>query len=56
MCSGKWKKTRSGRKQKFVVQLGRIPNSGVSNLVFFDQMTQKTKFGCFSVKVWIFMK
>lgn len=54
-CSGKWKKTRSGRKQKFSTQLGRIPNSSISRIVFFDQITQKTKFGCFSVKVWIFL-
>lgn len=55
ICSGKWKKSRSGRKQKFATQFGRIPNSSVSRIVFFDQITQKTKFGCFSVKVWIFL-
>jgi hypothetical protein len=54
-CSGKWKKTRSGRKQSFTMQLGQIPNSSISYIVFFDQITQKTKFGCFSVKVWLFL-
>lgn len=55
-CSGKWKKTRSGRKQKFTVQFGLIKNSGISNVIFFDQLAHKTKFGSCNFKIWILLK
>jgi hypothetical protein len=55
-CSGKWKKTRSGRKQRFTVQFGQIKNSGVANILFYDQKTQQTKFGSCNFKVWVLSK
>jgi len=51
--SGKWKKTRSGRKQKLCIKYGKINSATLSNVVLFDYITEKTKFGAVSVKVWI---
>lgn len=56
ICSGKWKKTRSGRKQSFVIQRGLLQKSSMSNNIFFDYDAQKTKFGMFGIKVWIALK
>jgi len=56
ICSGKWKKTRSGRKQIFVYKKGQLRNSTISNVIFFDFITQKTKFGSCGIKVWIAQK
>jgi hypothetical protein len=53
VCSGKWKKTKSGRKQKITVKLGRIVSPSISNIILYDFAAQKTKFGVCGVKVWI---
>jgi ribosomal protein S3 len=53
ICSGKWKKTRSGRKQKFLVKFGRIKNPSISVATSYNYAFQKTKFGSCSIKVWI---
>jgi ribosomal protein S3 len=53
VCSGKWKKTRSGRKQKLTIKFGQIVNSSVSNVILYDYSVQKTRFGSCSIKVWI---
>lgn len=53
ICSGKWKKTRSGRKQKLVIKFGKIRNASISNVLLFDYAAQKTKFGVCGIKVWI---
>lgn len=56
ICSGRWKKTRSGRKQKLRVQYGIVRNPSLSNVILFDFLTRKTKFGACGVKVWISRK
>lgn len=53
ICSGKWKKTRSGRKQKLMLKFGRIRNPNISNVTSFHYAFQKTKYGLCGVKVWI---
>ena len=53
VCSGKWKKTKSGRKQRITVKFGRIVNPSISNIILYDFAAQKTKFGTCGVKVWI---
>jgi ribosomal protein S3 len=55
-CSGKWKKTRSGRTQKFVLQFGKIKNSTLSNVIFFNQTNQKTRYGMCNLKIWILIQ
>lgn len=56
MCSGKWKKTPSGRKQKLVIKYGKICNASLKNIIRYDNLNQKTKFGAVGVKVWIASK
>jgi ribosomal protein S3 len=56
ICSGKWKKTRSGRKQKLCVKFGQIVSSKVSNTLLYDFNSQTTRFGVIGIKVWIAYK
>jgi ribosomal protein S3 len=51
VCSGKWKKTRSGRKQRLTVKFGRIRKSSISNKILYSYSTQKTKYGACGIKV-----
>lgn len=53
VCSGKWKKTRSGRKQKLTIKFGQIINPSVATNILYDFSSQKTQFGACSIKVWI---
>ena len=53
ICSGRWKKTGSGRKQKICVKYGRVRNPYLSSVILFDYFTQKTKFGVCGIKVWV---
>ena len=53
ICSGKWKKTLSGRKQKLTIKFGKIRNSTTSNKILYYCSTQKTKYGSCGIKVWI---
>ena len=56
VCSGKWKKTKSGRKQVYSLRFGKIRNTSISNVVLYDFLTQTTKFGSFGIKVWVSLK
>ena len=56
MFVGKWKKTKSGRKQRLILNLGKIGQSTISNPIFFHQTVQKTKFGSCNLKIWIAIK
>ena len=51
ILSGRWRKTKSGRKQKLCIKYGRVRKSSVSNIIMFDYATQKTKFGACGIKV-----
>jgi ribosomal protein S3 len=53
ICSGKWKKTRSGRKQKVVFSIGRLRTQSMNSVSSYGFTVLATKFGAFSVKVWI---
>lgn len=51
--AGKWSKTRSGRKQKLVVTLGKLNIQTINSFVDYDFQTVATKFGACSLKVLI---
>ena len=51
--SGKWKKTRTGRKQKLTLKFGKMRNNALNEIILFDWLDQKTKFGVCSLKIWI---
>ena len=53
VCSGKWKKTKSGRSQKVVVTTGRLHTQTVTALTSFGFATSVTKFGSCGIKVWV---
>ena len=55
-CNGRWKKTKSGRKQKIYLKFGQLKNSNLTNKVFFHSIYQQTKYGFFSIKIWVYHK
>lgn len=54
--SGKWSKTKSGRKQKLIVSLGRLNAQEMNSFTDYDFKTVATKFGACSIKVFISYK
>ena len=56
ICSGKWKKTRSGRKQKLFLRFGKIQKNTANNILFYHTIAQKTALGVCSLKIWISLK
>jgi len=52
-CKGKWKKTRSGRKQKLNISFGKIQKNTLTNIIFYHSNSQETKYGKCSIKIWI---
>lgn len=53
ICVGKWKKTKSGRKQKIYIKYGQIKNLSLINKISYCATTHKTKYGVCSIRVWI---
>ena len=53
ICSGRWQKTGTGRKQKLYLKFGRIQNSNIANKILYHNVNQKTKYGMCSIKIWI---
>jgi ribosomal protein S3 len=53
MCSGKWKKTRSGRKQRLTIKFGRVRGSSLSNKILYHYSYQETRYGSCGIKVWV---
>jgi hypothetical protein len=53
VCSGKWKKTKSGRSLKTVVSVGRLQSQSIRALTSYGFGTSVTKFGCCGLKVWL---
>jgi len=53
ICQGKWRKTNTGRKQKVYLKFGQIQSSNLANKVVYDSISQKTKYGVCSIKIWI---
>jgi hypothetical protein len=51
VCSGKWSKTRSGRKQRLVYNRGSLKRLTFSALLDYGTSTVTTKFGVCSIKV-----
>jgi hypothetical protein len=52
-CAGKWKKTKSGRKQKISFTLGRLKTQSVKSITSYGYSTVSTKYGSCGIKVWI---
>jgi ribosomal protein S3 len=52
-CSGKWRKTRSGRKETITCSHGRLLTQSMSSVGTFGFSMINTKFGACGVKVWI---
>ena len=55
-CSGKWKQTASGRKQKLIFIVGNIKAQSLDQFLSFGFSTISTKFGSCSFKVWVCFK
>jgi len=55
-CSGKWKQTASGRKQKLLFTVGSIKAQSMDQFLSFGFSTINTKFGSCSFKVWVCFK
>jgi small subunit ribosomal protein S3 len=53
VCSGKWKKTKSGRSQKITVTTGRLQTQSLTALTSFGFATSITKYGSCGIKVWV---
>ena len=51
VCSGRWKKTKSGRKQVFVFSRGKLLAQSFSSFVDEASYTGKTKYGIFNLKI-----
>jgi ribosomal protein S3 len=55
-CKGKWRKTKSGRKQKIAFSIGSLQSQTMVCLSSYGFTTSATKFGAFGIKVWICYK
>ena len=53
ICSGRWIKTRTGRKQKLKVTIGKTKKQTNKFNIDYSLTSLTSKFGVFSVKVWI---
>ena len=53
---GKWMKTKTGRKQKILVNIGKITKDGNNSAVSFSSLPLFTKFGSTGIKVWVSYK
>ena len=53
ICAGRWKKTKSGRKQKFTLYKGKLAMQSYSSFLDFGFYHGNTKFGSFSFKVLV---
>jgi len=56
ICSGRWTKTKSSRKQKFIYSLGKLKNQTISAFLDYGFSFVITKYGTCSLKVWISYK
>ena len=55
-CFGKWSKTKTGRKQKITLSVGRLNSTSISSPLTYSKSTISTKYGSCSVKVWLNFK
>ena len=56
VCSGRWRKTKSSRKQRTVYSFGKIRRQTFSTYVDYGFSSITTKYGVCGVKVWISYK
>jgi ribosomal protein S3 len=56
LLRGKWTKTRSGRKQKLLITVGKLKAQTVNSFVDYSIQGVSTKFGACSVQVTIAYK
>jgi hypothetical protein len=53
---GKWVKTKTGRKQKILLNMGKIIKDGNNSFISYGYSNVFTKFGLTGVKVWVSFK
>ena len=56
ICSGRWQKTRSGRKQNVIIRVGNLKTPTVSSLLYYHYLQTTTKQGACGIKVWVCFK
>jgi ribosomal protein S3 len=56
ICTGRWKKTNTGRKQNLYFKFGKTSTSNVANKIIYTIINQTTKYGKCSVKIWVSIK
>jgi len=55
-CSGRWKRTKSGRAQRLNLTFGQLKKTSISTSVFYNSFSEKTKYGTCNIKIWIAFK
>lgn len=53
LCSGRWKKSKTGRKQKFICFIGKLKNQSYSTFIDYSFTNVNTKYGTCCIKIWI---
>jgi hypothetical protein len=56
VCSGRWRKTKSSRKQRTIYSFGKIRRQTFSKHVDYGSSSITTKYGVCGVRVWISYK
>lgn len=56
ICSGRWKKSKTGRKQKFFCSIGKLRSQTYSTFIDYGFTNVNTKYGVCCIKVWISYK
>ena len=53
ICSGRWKKSKTGRKQKFLCSIGKLRSQSYSTFIDYGFTSVNTKYGVCCIKIWI---
>lgn len=56
ICSGRWQKTKSSRKQRMTYSFGKIQRQSFSKFIDYGFIATTTKYGVCGIKVWVCYK
>jgi len=56
ICSGRWQRTKSSRKQRMSYSFGKIKRQTISKVIDYGFSYVTTKFGVCGIKVWVSYK
>ena len=56
ICSGRWKKSKTGRKQRFLCSIGKLRSQSYSTFIDYGFTNVNTKYGVSCIKIWISYK